>query len=174
MDYKQFLYVGWLICAMYISYYHGILSVFTSNKPMDNQLFVSDVWLDLILRSLFRLAVPAYMLYNMFYPPPRPDVELQNLHRDQKIRNCSNTSIKMLKTNLSILLNFYAWGHCFLQFSVIVQRLSKIYRNIFHESSLFSYKQNTNEREIEKSNKIHNQEKVTCKMDQKSTRISLR
>ena len=82
MDYKQFLYVGWLICAMYISYYHGILSVFTSNKPMDNQLFVSDVWLDLILRSLFRLAVPAYMLYNMFYPPPRPDIELQDLHRD--------------------------------------------------------------------------------------------
>ena len=82
MDYKQFLYAAWLTCAMYISYYHGILSVFTSNKPMDNQLFVSDVWLDLILRSLFRLAVPAYMLYNMFYPPPRPDVELQNLHRD--------------------------------------------------------------------------------------------
>ena len=82
MDYKQFLYVGWLICAMYISYYHGILSVFTSNQPMDNQLFVSDVWLDLILRSLFRLAVPAYMLYNMLYPPPRPDVELQNLHKD--------------------------------------------------------------------------------------------
>ena len=81
MDYKQFVYFGWFICAMYISYYHGIISVFTSNHPMDNQIFVDDIWLDFILRSLFKLPF-LFPLYNMFYPPPRPDVELQNLHRD--------------------------------------------------------------------------------------------
>ena len=86
MDYKQFVYVIWFLCTLYISYYHGTLASLTSNTMTDNQMenniFVNNCFLDLILRGLFRLAVPAHMLYNMVYPPPRPDVELQNLHRD--------------------------------------------------------------------------------------------
>ena len=82
LEYKYYLYIIWLMCAMYISYYHGILSIFTSNHPLENQLFVENNWLDLILRSLFRLSVPIYMMYKWFRPDPEPDIELQDLHRD--------------------------------------------------------------------------------------------
>ena len=61
---------------------HGILSMFTSNHPLDNQLFVENNWLDLAIRSLFRLSVPMYMLYKWLRPDPQPDIELQVLHRD--------------------------------------------------------------------------------------------
>ena len=82
MEYKYLLYSTWMACAMYISYYHGIISVFTSNHPMENQLFVNDIWLDLIIRSIFRLSMPLYWTYKLFRQDPEPEIEMQNLRRD--------------------------------------------------------------------------------------------
>ena len=63
MSYKLLLYSApWIACVLYMSYYHGTIALFTSNHPLENQIFVNDIFLDLVIRNVIRIIGIAFSI----------------------------------------------------------------------------------------------------------------